>query len=520
MSSPACPPPRQRGAALVLALLLVPLLPTAAQAAGSVSSDGRTIHVVEAVPGEVNAITVATQEVGVVEISDYGTVVAGAGCEPKAIEPATAVCPLGDGGIEVETGGGNDNVGSYIGSGLPPFADGALRVSLGDGDDRFSGGVMAEAVDGGAGNDTLEGRAGNDTLDGGSGDDKLDGQVGADLLRGGDGNDLIKADAFSDDGIFGDTIDGGAGFDELEDYKHAGGEASAPAISVTLDGSANDGRAGEGDNVLGIERISSSSAGSFVGDEDPNQFVAPEVGGAGNYAGRGGNDSLLAGDASGDVLDGGVGDDDLSGGYGDDTLTGGPGRDTIAGDRPARCNEIHCDIGGGFGNDVIEARDGEIDSISCGPGTDRVRADANDVVAADCEQVDRAQPGGSGPGPGGAGTPSSSKGRKATLRLSGKPRLRKALKAGLTVRVAGARAGKAVRVSLVVSGKLARKLGLARKARAVTVASGRAKVKAGGVASVRVTFTRAARKRLARASGVSLSLRAAGATTRTISLRR
>lgn len=88
------------------------------------------------------------------------------------------------------------------------------------------------------------------------------------------------------------------------------------------------------------------------------------------------------------------------------------------------------------------------------------------------------------------------------------------------MRVAGARAGKAVRVSLVVSGKLARKLGLARKARAVTVASGRAKVKAGGVASVRVTFTRAARKRLARASGVSLSLRAAGATTRTISLRR
>ena len=44
---------------------------------------------------------------------------------------------------------------------------------------------------------------------------------------------------------------------------------------------------------------------------------------------------------------------------------------------------------GGAGNDIIGARDGAVDRISCGPGRDRVLADPQDVVARDCERVAR-----------------------------------------------------------------------------------------------------------------------------------
>jgi hypothetical protein len=133
---------------------------------------------------------------------------------------------------------------------------------------------------------------------------------------------------------------------------------------------------------------------------------------------------LRATDAHGDVVDGGPGADTLTGGFGDDTLVGGPGADTIAGDRPARCNELHCDFMDGVGNDTIDARDGERDSVQCGPGTDRVLADAQDLVADDCEQVDR---------PGGAAAPAKPVAPK--LATVGSLRLRDVLRHGLRVRV-------------------------------------------------------------------------------------
>jgi hypothetical protein len=196
----------------------------------------------------------------------------------------------------------------------------------------------------------------------------------------------MTADPYSDNGVFADVIDGGPGMDILDDYHYAGEARYAPPISVVLDGAANDGRSGEGDNVTGIEVLRSGSAGSFTGDDGDNEFVAPEIGAAGHLDGRGGNDRLIAGDANGDEVLGGAGDDEIAGGFGDDHLVGGPGRDTISGDRPLRCNELHCDYAG-FGNDTIDARDGEADSIDCGAGTDTVLADAVDTVAPDCEDV-------------------------------------------------------------------------------------------------------------------------------------
>ena len=43
----------------------------------------------------------------------------------------------------------------------------------------------------------------------------------------------------------------------------------------------------------------------------------------------------------------------------------------------------------GGGNDYTEARDGLVDVVGCGPGSDQVNADRRDVVGADCEVVRR-----------------------------------------------------------------------------------------------------------------------------------
>jgi Ca2+-binding RTX toxin-like protein len=104
-------------------------------------------------------------------------------------------------------------------------------------------------------------------------------------------------------------------------------------------------------------------------------------------SGKGGNDKLIAGDYT-DNLDGGPGNDMLNGGYGNDTITGGPGQDTIQGDaNSTTCGywSYTCKIP--FGNDVINARDGEVDNVDCGVGTDQAIVDTIDVVA-NCETVD------------------------------------------------------------------------------------------------------------------------------------
>lgn len=89
--------------------------------------------------------------------------------------------------------------------------------------------------------------------------------------------------------------------------------------------------------------------------------------------GASGEDTLLGG-SEGDTLFGGPDDDVIVAGLGVDVVVGGPGRDSIS---------------TGRNRDTVFARDGWRDSISCGVGEDTVRADRLDVVAADCEAVER-----------------------------------------------------------------------------------------------------------------------------------
>jgi hypothetical protein len=79
---------------------------------------------------------------------------------------------------------------------------------------------------------------------------------------------------------------------------------------------------------------------------------------------------VLRGTSRSDRLSGGGGRDTIQGRGGADCLTGGGGRDRIS---------------GGAGNDVINARDGQVDTVSCGPGRDTVRADRRDRLSG-CER--------------------------------------------------------------------------------------------------------------------------------------
>ena len=101
--------------------------------------------------------------------------------------------------------------------------------------------------------------------------------------------------------------------------------------------------------------------------------VVRSYGGNDTLRGRGGDD-YLDGGAGRDTVDGGPGSDRLVGGDGVDRLVGGSGKDLIS---------------AGPGNDVVEARDGAVDTIGCGSGTDRVIVDWIDVVAPSCEAVER-----------------------------------------------------------------------------------------------------------------------------------
>lgn len=399
-------------------------------------------------------------------------------------------------GVRLELGDGNDR--SYVSSDVTV----AVTAYGGPGNDSLDGNNAVNTFFGEAGDDVLSGSGGDDVLDGGDGNDTIDGYSGSDRIAGGAGDDLIHPDSFETPSA--DVVDGGPGVDRIEsDYVTRNPDAPKPPSTFTLAGGADDGRPGEGDDIRNVERLMLSQSASFTGTDAAEYVKLHQVGDSGTLIGMGGDDELRGGDGA-DTIDGGAGADLLDGGYGDDTITGGPGRDRISADlATGDCGPYWCKYP--YGNDTVLARDGEIDSITCGAGTDRVVADADDVVAPDCETVERtsapvAKPGeGSGPvvtaGP--VGKPSA----RMRFTLPAGQRLRTALRRGLRVRVSGARAGTTVKVRAVVGRR--------------TVASGSGK--AGSTVLLR--FTKPARRTLAAKRSVRLKL-VAGTTATTVTLKR
>lgn len=385
----------------------------------------------------------------------------------------------GDGNDQLDAGAGHDELDGGAGDDQLDGGDDNDMLAGGDGADVLGGGAAGDTLDAGAGTDQLGGDAGSDTLAGGPGDDTLDGGDDPDLLHGGDGaddldggdapdqvygdagDDTISAQAGDDrldggdgaDTVTGgpgseqllggpgaDALDGGAGADAVQggdgDDRLDGGDGAdllegdggrdvaaydgrIDSVRVTLDGIANDGASGEGDNVLGDNEEVDGGAGD-------DTLVAGTAGTA--LRGGDGNDALLGGPAA-DGLDGEAGDDVLDGAGGPDAMVGGSDVDTVsyasrapgvtvtlggaAGDdgQPGEGDTVGADVenvvGGagpdrltgardvpnvlssGAGDDVLLARDQDAapDQVQCGGGTDRAELDGLDGYAVDCENV-------------------------------------------------------------------------------------------------------------------------------------
>ena len=259
-------------------------------------------------------------------------------------------------GMDVLQGGDGIDLADYS-----YFVD--VSVSLNDvANDGYAGKndnvkTDVENVLGGAGNDTLTGSPQANTLTGGAGDDLLIGYQGNDVLHGGDGNDTLRG-AADNDIMFGgagdDTLFPGDGTDDL-----SGGAGTDTAdysyfedVWVSLDGVADDGPRGKGDNVRAdVENILGGPGNDVL-------YGSPE---ANVLTGNGGNDHLI-GQAGADILNGGDGNDSLFGLTGADVFSGGNG------------------------DDALDAYDGATtDRISCGAGRDVVQPDLGEPIDADCE---------------------------------------------------------------------------------------------------------------------------------------
>jgi Ca2+-binding RTX toxin-like protein len=406
----------------------------------------------------------------------------------------TILCPLNGAPLRVEGGGARDWI--VVSSDIPDTKPIAIHGNGGNDEieDVFIS-TAGRVLTGGPGNDLIEGHGGNDDIDGGDGNDVVDGGEGDDEVRGGAGDDEMWGDHYKDPGA--DLLDGGPGTDTTEEWGIPSDLTSQPRTSVTLDGAANDGRPGEGDNVVGIERIRVSVVGDYVGTDgaDEIKVINPGNEGPSSLRGLGGNDTLVAEDFD-DTVDGGAGDDTVEGGHGNDTVTGGPGRDTIYGDATSsHCSWYSCKIP--FGNDTINARDGEVDNVDCGIGTDTAVVDTIDVVA-NCETVD-----GKAPSKGGGGGVAL-KVKRTSLRALAKHGLKVTVPCATACRVSGA---------LLLRGK--------------KVGGGSGRANAAGTVTVKLKLAAKAKRRVKRLRKATVTVRvtvtsggAAQSGTQTLKLKR
>ena len=348
-------------------VLLALAWPSVAQAASTASLSG-SVLTVQAASTETNAITL-TASGGGITVTDSAGVIPGPGCSAAGAGalctgPVTAmVVVAGDGNDTVDLGGvpacGPDTVGCDEPDGTISGEGGNDTLRGGGGNDQIDGGTGSDLLEGAANDDRLTGGEGTDTTDysaaqspvvvaldsvpsdgqaglefdlvdtenvvGGQADDRLVGDSGANRLDGGPGEDTL------DGAGGGDVLAGGAGADVV-DYSRRRG-----ALLADIDGEADDGESGEGDNLLAdIEGI---------------------LGGAG--------DDVLTGGASGDLLDGGFGKDTLSGAGGDDALRGDLSNDTLIGGEGS--DNLHADDG----DDLLDGGAGP-DLMSGGRGTDTI----------------------------------------------------------------------------------------------------------------------------------------------------
>ena len=275
----------RRTAAIIVAVAA--LMPASSAAASQISGTGATVTYTAA-PGEQNHVLVT--------VTPYDSLCGSVGTPCLQVWDSGARMTAVSGTCVLETS--DPITGDTARCTLPN----AVVADLGDRDDSYWDWDGPSTIDAGSGNDNpIYGEGGDDVIRGGIGSDVLIGQAGDDVLDGGPGDDDL-------DGIPGagedesatrgaDTYIGGGGNDSLT-Y-----ETRSENLALSPDGVANDGAAGEGDNI--------------------GTDITTIVGGHGS--------DTLTGNAGRNVFGGGEGDDVLTGGGGDDQLAGGPGADKLYG---------------------------------------------------------------------------------------------------------------------------------------------------------------------------------------------
>jgi hypothetical protein len=420
--------------ALFVALATAASLAVAAPAPAAVLGVDGDHYTYTAEPGEVNDLRIVYYPSdGEILFDDRVGIGGDVDCRVVSGDPSNVACPIADGTV----------------------------VDLGDQNDAFEGGDGSEVVHGGSGNDDLRGDTGDDVLDGGAGDDDLEkgspaSRAGDDLVLGGDGTDTAwyTSDFYS----------------------------GTEPVRVTLDALANDGMAGERDNVQTENVRGSERDDVLIGDARPNHLV----GGSGDdELHGGGGDDFVDGDVDADRVYGEGGDDKVYGGdSSNDLMDGGPGRDEIVAD--GICFYSGCNSGG---NDQIRARDGEPDTIDCGGGYDSGDADTIDhLTGSACEALEIAAgaPAPAGSAPIASGAPTF--GLKAPARIAYARLVRRGIIAGVRCEAACT-----INARLLLAG---RRAGHTTK-----------KLRAAGTARVTVKPNRSARRRLRRTRHASLTLR-------------
>jgi Ca2+-binding RTX toxin-like protein len=291
---------RRLGLPVVAVVGAVLLSPGTASAASGVTASGITLQV-NAQAGKDNRIGVTLVNSTFTVIDTGDTVTPGTGC--VAVDPNTVRCSAaGISRVVVNAGDGDDAVSSQV-----PFdttvsgGPGRDRISTSVGDDTLDGGPEDDSLSAGAGGDTLRGQAGNDRLLAAEGVDTLDGGLGADELGGGPDRDIVTY------------------------------ENRTANVNVDLDGVADDGESGEGDNAgADIEEIFGGAGHDVLtGTDDPN-VQNRLVGGPGNdtLTGLAGVDRMFGNDGQ-DTFLGGEGNDDFDGDAGADVFNGGNGTDEV-----------------------------------------------------------------------------------------------------------------------------------------------------------------------------------------------
>jgi Ca2+-binding RTX toxin-like protein len=470
-----------------LALLVAPSLADAATVAAVQEDDTGAKFVLvddDDGAGDIDVELAADGTNPVIVVRSAGGMTAGPGCEKDdATGNVGCADAAGLAAVIVRGFGGNDSISlKLIADNVPPMAAG---VAGGEGDDTLEARPDNRDVpqpetlmEGGNGNDTITSGNGSDELHGDAGNDTIQAFLGADAVFGGEGDDSVSG------GTTGaDRVDGGPGNDSIPD---GGGDYSrifkGAVMTISLDGAANDGEAGEGDNVTSVEKlVARGGAVTLIGDAGPNDFFAEA--GAVTLRGLGGNDRLVSYDGD-DTLDGGDGDDYLEAGFGNDVLDGGGGVDSFNADRTGDRGQF------AVGNDDVRARDGNAEQISCGIGSgDKAQVDANDIVGADCESIDKPKD------PEVVLVPGKPK-------ITGKKTIRAIASKGLTITVSCPLAC-AVTGELRVGKKLARKLKLGKSR---VLARGKRSTTGAGTAKVVVKVVKKARKRFRRLKRAKVTL--------------